>query len=613
MKKALVLLFSILLFSCSNNVYIDDTIDSPIWRVGNVYFKTANDAISYVMSTTGSSSRALKKTEDENRTIVLTRDVLSEESISELGSGYEKYVACDYLRGSITIPEGFTGSLTIDFGGHRYDFANTNEAFFVIEGGDNVYIYNGTSVIYDEASHVPYAIAVNSGTVTMDSHLIDDRRAEKDENETNRLLYVGEKGHLSVDNVKIDGDGKSLSGGIAVVTDGTSGAQLDINASDITITNIYTKYKNEDGTVSDEIPDVTISDSAKSAINIYSGNVDIESINKKTDYYDSDTTSIFDKAYINICGQVENTTIKSTHDVYDVVKKAIEKAKENGTGDATLILIHNLTHYERVEATCTENGNIEYWKCTTCGSLFLDESATTETSEDQVLIEALRHKFPLIKEEESESTCASHGYKAHWYCERCNQPFLDKDGTQETTTEDVTKPLVDHEWDEGWQTDEGYHWHVCEYGCGTTTEKEVHKEVLTYNKNYHWYECSVCGRHLSGSKAHTFSDEGTYCTECGYVKEETDSDSGFDVTPQYKDPTGKIESSYDSTLDKWTFTLKPTNPDSIPTGWQWYVDGTAVDGANASTFEFIPLKKESYVIFCMFWNDNGAGSSEMNI
>lgn len=357
MKKALILLLSIvviLLFSCDNNVYIDDSIDSPIWRVGSVYFKTADEAVSYVMKTTSSSTRALTKTDDESRTIVLTRDVLSGESISELGSDYSKYVAGDYLRGSITIPEGFTGSLTIDFGGHRYDFANKNEAFFVIEGGDNVYIYNGTSVIYDEASHIPYAIAVNSDTVTIDSHLIDDRRVGKNENETNRLLYVGEKGHLSVDNVKIDGSGKSLSGEVAVVTDGTSGAQLDINASDITITNIYTMYKDEDGTISETIDDsITISEDAKSAINIYSGNVDIESINKKTDYYDSDTDNIFDKAYINIIGKKEDKKIGGTHDVYDVVKKAIEEAVKNGTGDAKHYIIHNLTHYERVEATCT--------------------------------------------------------------------------------------------------------------------------------------------------------------------------------------------------------------------------------------------------------------------
>lgn len=283
------------------------------------------------------------------------------------------------------------------------------------------------------------------------------------------------------------------------------------------------------------------------------------------------------------------------------------------TDEGAEAVMYELIHHERKDPTCTEDGNIEYWECHDCGKLFLDTTAEKETTKDKVIISSLGHKFPLIKVEESESTCSTHGYKKHWYCERCGELFWDAEGTEKATQDEVTKPFAPHKWDEGWQSDEEYHWHVCENGCGATTEKEAHSEVLNYNKKYHWYECSVCGRHLSGNEAHTFDEKGEYCTKCGYVYDNTDSSPGFDVEPVYEDPTGEISSSYDKTLNKWTFTLVPTNKKSLPTGWEWYVDGKAVEGADTATFEFIPPSEESYVIFCMFWNDKGAGSSEVNI
>ncbi len=281
-------------------------------------------------------------------------------------------------------------------------------------------------------------------------------------------------------------------------------------------------------------------------------------------------------------------------------------------GEGAESLMYELVHYALKDPTCIENGNLEYWKCPECGKLFSNNTATQETTEDAVFITALGHKFPLIKVNESDSTCITHGYKAHWYCERCRQCFWDEEGARTAQVDELTKPFA-HIWDEGWQSNEEYHWHVCEKGCGATAEMEAHKEVLTYNKNYHWYECSVCGRPLSNDETHTFDESGTYCTKCGYVYEKADSDSGFDVKPAYKDPTGEIRSSYDAASNRWTFTLLPTNQESLPTGWEWYVDGVVVDGEDTSTFEFTPLRNESYVIFCMFWNDNGAGSSEINI
>lgn len=55
-------------------------------------------------------------------------------------------------------------------------------------------------------------------------------------------------------------------------------------------------------------------------------------------------------------------------------------------------LEHTLTHHKAVDATCTERGNIEYWKCDVCKQLFTDEDATNVTTQDAVTIPALGHR-----------------------------------------------------------------------------------------------------------------------------------------------------------------------------------------------------------------------------
>lgn len=72
---------------------------------------------------------------------------------------------------------------------------------------------------------------------------------------------------------------------------------------------------------------------------------------------------------------------------------------------------HSLIHHETTSATCTEPGNIEYWECAVCGRLFLDEGATSETTEEIVTTPALDH---MPGEE------FKHDENNHWQeCIRC--------------------------------------------------------------------------------------------------------------------------------------------------------------------------------------------------
>ena len=48
--------------------------------------------------------------------------------------------------------------------------------------------------------------------------------------------------------------------------------------------------------------------------------------------------------------------------------------------------VHHMVHFDAKEATLTEDGNIEYWLCTSCGKYFADEEGTQELSKEEVFI-----------------------------------------------------------------------------------------------------------------------------------------------------------------------------------------------------------------------------------
>ena len=55
--------------------------------------------------------------------------------------------------------------------------------------------------------------------------------------------------------------------------------------------------------------------------------------------------------------------------------------------------VHTLQKIEAKEATCTTEGNKEYYKCETCGHFFADEAATKEVMEGDMIIPARGHDY----------------------------------------------------------------------------------------------------------------------------------------------------------------------------------------------------------------------------
>ena len=132
--------------------------------------------------------------------------------------------------------------------------------------------------------------------------------------------------------------------------------------------------------------------------------------------------------------------------------------------DAVTLTIreHELEKTEAVEASCTADGNAEYWTCSLCGQLFSDEDATTATTAEDVVIAATGHTAgDAVTENEVAASCTEGGsYDTVVYCSVCGTEL-----SRETTAVAATG-----------------HSYVAVVTAPTSTEQ-----------GYTTYTCSVCG------------------------------------------------------------------------------------------------------------------------
>jgi len=213
---------------------------------------------------------------------------------------------------------------------------------------------------------------------------------------------------------------------------------------------------------------------------------------------------------------------------------------------------HSMIHNEKVAATCTEDGTLEHYYCTTCKKNFSDEDGTKELA--TIVEPALDHDKVLVNE--VKATCTVDGTMEHYDCSRCDAVFFTAEGQEQTTADklvikashawtptfdatshfeyctacEATQNKEDHSFYEEWVPASDYHCHMCEI-CGYETDKTEHgkfieKQDLAYLVSandcveFYFKQCEVCGK--AGSEDDLFTvaktdathvwDEGTVTT-----------------------------------------------------------------------------------------------------
>ena len=105
---------------------------------------------------------------------------------------------------------------------------------------------------------------------------------------------------------------------------------------------------------------------------------------------------------------------------------------------------HKLTKTDAKAATCTEAGNEAYWTCSGCGKYFSDENGTNKIEKDSWVLKTLGHD--MTKTDGKEATCTEDGNNEYYTCSRCGGVFKDEAGTPATTVEAETLKKLGHDW-----------------------------------------------------------------------------------------------------------------------------------------------------------------------
>lgn len=228
----------------------------------------------------------------------------------------------------------------------------------------------------------------------------------------------------------------------------------------------------------------------------------------------------------------------------------------------------SLTKKAKKAATCTAEGNIEYYVCP-CGKWFEDKNAKTEiTDKNSVKIPALGHDYSERLEDAAHirtkaEKCTEHD--TYWYdCSRCSASAKNDASANNKYYEGST--VGSHKFTE--KLEDGAHlvkgtgvncldakeyYYDCAY-CNTVGddiwvsdsfgEHDYSKEYSS-DKDGHYYKCALCDAE-KGREKHTSSSPATetepeVCDKCGYI-----------ITPELGHTTHKAKDEWQSdATDHW--------------------------------------------------------------
>jgi len=183
--------------------------------------------------------------------------------------------------------------------------------------------------------------------------------------------------------------------------------------------------------------------------------------------------------YCDVCGQAwldeactQNTNLMAVklpmvdHEYFYACDPVCMNCYEITNPDAA----HSLSHVEAKDATCFENGNIEYWTCEHCGGCWDNEAATGMPLNQMMVVVPMAHD-ELTHVEAKAPTCFENGNIEYWTCEACGYAWLDAEGTLSTNLMAVVLPMAH----------------------GELTHVEAKAPTCFENGNIEYWTCEACG------------------------------------------------------------------------------------------------------------------------
>ncbi len=125
---------------------------------------------------------------------------------------------------------------------------------------------------------------------------------------------------------------------------------------------------------------------------------------------------------------------------------------------------HSVKHVDAKDATCTEAGNIEYWYCESCGTVWSDSANTQQITAEDTVVAKINHEYTyacdaicaacgeltnesathtIAHVEAKAPTCGSEGNIEYWYCTDCGYAWADEKLTKVTNLKSVIIPELE--------------------------------------------------------------------------------------------------------------------------------------------------------------------------
>ena len=208
--------------------------------------------------------------------------------------------------------------------------------------------------------------------------------------------------------------------------------------------------------------------------------------------------------------------------------------------------VHGLVHVEAKDATCTEDGNIEYWKCSEgddpCGQCFTDEAGTKWIPQEDTVIPAVGHSWGkwevareateaswgvesrlcannaanvqyrlipkighehgLVHVDAKDATCTEDGNIEYWKCtggeDPCGLCFTDADGTKQVQPADTVVHATGHDWG-AWmetkpatETEKGSEMRACSHDATHVQTRVIPENSHTHGLVYVKAKAATC-------------------------------------------------------------------------------------------------------------------------
>lgn len=148
-----------------------------------------------------------------------------------------------------------------------------------------------------------------------------------------------------------------------------------------------------------------------------------------------------------------------------------KNGKTEITNKSNVVLLkgHKLTHFEEKAASCTEDGNFEYYSCSVCDKWFSDKICENEiTDKTGVVRPKTGHKLTFVAEKAE--TCTEDGNTDYYACGNCNKFYSDEEAANEIY--DKTSVMISKH-----------------HNLTAVAEKKV---SCTEDGNFAYFSCDVC-------------------------------------------------------------------------------------------------------------------------